>query len=139
LFQFDLDKPWNYVWYFYERGTPPPLPLYQRAGARRSMPPLCTRSPAFLVKWNKTEYATYIRNYKLKLTFRRKHQYCNCWNSINYRTVSCNSYWSLIYQIRNACNWNRKQLQNLTLSALTTCYWKNLATHSRKAITIVSV
>jgi len=41
------------------------------------------------------------------------HKKSNCWNSNNYRTVSCRNYWNLACQIRNACNWNKKQLQNL--------------------------
>jgi len=27
LFQVDLDKPWNYFWYFYEKAFAPPFPL----------------------------------------------------------------------------------------------------------------
>ena len=26
LFQFDLDKPWNYLWIFYKKAPPPPYP-----------------------------------------------------------------------------------------------------------------
>jgi len=36
LFQFNLDKPWNCLWYFYKRAPPPPLPLFERA--RRQCP-----------------------------------------------------------------------------------------------------
>jgi len=49
------------------------------------------------------------------------------WNSNNYRTVSCSSFLNLTCQIRNACIWNRKQLQNsnlLCLNQLLSCYRK---------------
>jgi len=32
LFQVDLDKSWNYLWYCYARGFVPPLPSFQTAG-----------------------------------------------------------------------------------------------------------
>jgi len=38
--------------------------------------------------------------------------------SNNCRTVSCSNNWNLSDQIRNACHWNRKQLQNLNALCL---------------------
>jgi len=63
---------------------------------------------------------------------------CNHWNSNNYRTVSSRNYWILTYQMRNACHWNRKQLQNLNALCLNELLLKNpvytlsKTTHYRK-------
>ena len=42
----------------------------------------------------------------------------DCWNSNNYRTVSCTSFLNLTCQIRNVYNWNKKQFQNSNLLCL---------------------
>jgi len=43
LLQVDLDKPWNYLWYCYEKTPPPPLPAFWkgRGGNGPAMPPFC--------------------------------------------------------------------------------------------------
>jgi len=43
MFQVDLDKPWNYIWYFYKKHLRPRCPLYERSGGH------CPRSPASLL------------------------------------------------------------------------------------------
>ena len=86
------------------------------------------------VKLNKADRAAPICNCELNLIFRRQVAVnCN-----NYRTVSCSNYWKLNYQIRNACNWNRKQLQNFVLSVSSSCYWKNSGCVLWKKMTTVT-
>ena len=46
LFQFDLDKPWNYLWFLFQKGTSAPVaPLVKGEG---QYPPTHTSFPAFL-------------------------------------------------------------------------------------------
>jgi len=46
LFQVDLDKPWNYLWYCYEKAPPPPLHHFWKD--RGANAPACLYSLASL-------------------------------------------------------------------------------------------
>jgi len=46
LFQVDRDKPWNYLWYCYEKAPTPPLPSFSKAGRQ------CPHSPTSLYHTN---------------------------------------------------------------------------------------